>query len=105
MNSIKITDYLKNKFNDNCYVVKSFIFGSVAKGSLSPNDCDLFVVTNQTPYQEKWLKFISDIEQLKINFEDEFSLKLNVTINTEGEFTEPSAFRERVLKRKIIEIN
>lgn len=105
MNSLKITDYLKNRLNDNCYIIKSFIFGSVAKGSSTPNDCDLFVVTNQTPYKEKWQKFISEIEQLKINFESEFSLKLNVTINTEGEFTEPSAFRERILQRKIIEIN
>lgn len=51
-----------------------------------------------------WDNFIDEINQLKTDFENEFNLKLNATIYTKKEFSEYSAFKERVLNRPMIEI-
>lgn len=83
---------------DRRFVNKAFIFGSLAGNKPNPNDCDLFIVTNLTPYDENWRIFLSNIESIKSEFEKRFSLKLNTTINSEKEYTEPSSFRERVLR-------
>lgn len=105
MNNQLFSVFLKSKLKDKDLILKSFIFGSIAKGSQNPNDCDLFIVTNQTPFTEKWKYFINEMEQLKVEFEIKFSLKLNVTINTEKEFNELSEFKARILKGSTIEIN
>jgi len=104
MNSLLITKFLRKTLQNKDFIVISFIFGSVVKGKKIPNDCDLFVVTNQTPFLKDWSSFITEMEELKIDFELIFSLKLNIIINTEKEFLEYSPFKERILNKPIIEI-
>ncbi|MBA5246718.1 hypothetical protein H1R16_09420 [Marnyiella aurantia] len=95
---------MANRLQGKSEVIISFIFGSIAKGSKTPNDCDLFIVTILTPMMNNWDNFIDEINQLKTDFENEFNLKLNATIYTKKEFLEYSAFKERVLNRPMIEI-
>ena len=104
MNKSQIIDFLKQSINKE-YILKCFVFGSIAKGIENPNDCDLFIVTNQTPFKKEWKQFLNEIEQLQESFELKFGLKLNTTINTEKEFSEYSAFKERILNRPTININ
>ena len=101
MDKSLITEYLKQSIARK-YVIKCFIFGSIAKGVTNPNDCDLFIVTNQEPRDKDWIKFLSDLDQLEKSFELKFSLRLNLTINTEKEFYEYSLFKDRILKQSIL---
>lgn len=104
MNRSDIVEFLELQINKE-YVLNSFIFGSLAKGLKAPNDCDLFIVTNQTPNCSNWKNFIKETDLLKEKFEFQFGLKLNIIINTEKEFDEYSAFKERILNRPTIKIN
>lgn len=104
MTSLSISAFLIHRLQNRSEIVRSFIFGSIAKGSKAPNDCDLFIVTKQTPLMDNWDSFINEVDQLRVDFEVAFLLKLNVIINTEKEFSEYSPFKERVLNRPIIEI-
>ncbi len=104
MNKNLIVDFLKECINKD-YILNCFIFGSLAKGKETPNDCDLFVVTNQIPHNKEWRQVLTELEQLQERFELKFALKLNITINTEKEFSEYSPFKERILNRQRININ
>jgi hypothetical protein len=76
----------------------------LAKGKNSPNDCDLFWVTDLTPDTKRWRKFRHEIENHKASFYAQFNLQLNVVINTRDEFIEGSEFKTRIKNRPIIEI-
>lgn len=104
MNKGDIVEFLALKINKE-YILNSFIFGSLAKGLKAPNDCDFFIVTNQTPNGSNWKDFINETESLQEKFELRFGLKLNITINTEKEFDEDTAFKKRILSRPTIKIS
>ncbi len=95
--------FLRSKLS-NHYIVKAFVFGSFVTDKLKPNDCDIFIVTNQTPNDIGWNQFLNHVEKVKNEFLEEFAVSLNATINIEKEFAEESEFRARILKRKIIDI-
>ncbi|WP_314244736.1 nucleotidyltransferase domain-containing protein [Empedobacter tilapiae] len=103
MNNFDLIFYLKTSLNKN-YIVNSFIFGSIAKGSNNPNDCDLFIVTNQLPHLKEWKEFLKELESVQSKFQEIFKIKLHITINTENEFLEYSPFKDRILKRPSIKI-
>lgn len=86
------------------YVNSAFIFGSIAKGNSIPNDCDLFLITSASTDNIEWKIFINNCNKLKQDFYARFSLKLNTTINTIGEFKEGSDFKNRILNRPTIRI-
>ena len=85
-------------------IVKAFLFGSFVTEKEEPNDCDIFIVTNQTPLKDNWKEFLNTIAITKIEFLENFGLPLNASINTEKEFTEESAFRARIMAKRIVEI-
>lgn len=103
MNNLELITFLEKSLNKN-YILISFIFGSIAKGSDYPNDCDLFIVTNQLPKMKEWKVFLSELELIQIKFEEVFKLKLHITINTEAEFLEDSPFKNRILNKPTIKI-
>jgi predicted nucleotidyltransferase len=95
--------FLRKKLtNEN--IVRAFLFGSFVTEKEEPNDCDIFIVTNQTPLKDNWKQFLNTIAITKVEFLENFGLPLNASINTEKEFTEESAFRTRIMKKKTIEI-
>lgn len=103
MDKQKIINFLLGNL-DKVFIIKAFIFGSLANDKPKPNDCDLFIVTNLHPKNENWAHFIEHVESVKKLFYREFNLKLNTTINTKNEFEEKSNFKERIFARKTIEI-
>ncbi len=102
-NKEKVFLFLLKKLT-NVNIVKAFLFGSFVTDKEKPNDCDLFIVTNQTPLTDNWKEFLNAVDVIKVEFLESFGLSLNVSINTEKEFTEESAFRTRILAKKIVEI-
>lgn len=95
--------FLRSELSNN-YIIKAFVFGSFVTDKPKPNDCDIFIVTNQTPNDIGWKEFLILVEKVKNEFLEKFAVPLNATINIEKEFTEESAFRTRVLKRKTVDI-
>ncbi len=77
------------------------MFGSFITDKLNPNDCDMFVVTSLTPYNEEWRDFIEWVDNIKKEFLERYHLPLNIIINTEKEFTDSSEFKVRILNKKI----
>lgn len=86
------------------HIIKAFVFGSFVTNNENPNDCDIFVVTNRKPYENGWIEFLNVITEIEVDFLRTFDLPLNATINTEKEFTEPSAFRARIFKKNCHQI-
>lgn len=102
-NKEKVISFLRNKLtNEN--IIKAFLFGSFVLDKDNPNDCDIFIVTNQTPMKSNWRDFLNLVTLTKSEFLENFGFPLNASINTENEFTEESAFRTRILAKKTIEI-
>jgi predicted nucleotidyltransferase len=102
-NKEKALSFLRKKLtNEN--IVRAFLFGSFVTEKEEPNDCDIFIVTNQTPLKDNWKQFLNTIAITKVEFLENFGLPLNASINTEKEFTEESAFRTRIMTKKTIEI-
>jgi predicted nucleotidyltransferase len=95
--------FLRCKLSNN-YIIKAFLFGSFVTDKAKPNDCDIFIVTNQMPKEIGWKEFLILVEKVKNEFVEKFAIPLNATINIEKEFREESAFRTRILKGKTVDI-
>lgn len=103
MNKERAILFLRKKLtNEN--IVRAFLFGSFVTDKEMPNDCDIFIVTNQTPLKSNWKEFLNSVAIIKVEFLETFKLQLNASINTEKEFTEESAFRARIMAKKIVKI-
>jgi len=101
--SKEIVAFLKPKLPEQ-YILKSFIFGSVALGKKQPTDCDLFMVTCLIPSDGNWRGFIDILLGLKEVFYEQFHFPLNLTVNIKEEFAEHSEFKKRVLNGSTIDI-
>jgi hypothetical protein len=88
----------------NPYVIYSFVFGSVAKYSSSPNDCDLMIVTSLSPKNEEWKTIRKKKDLLCKLFINKFSLPLSAMMLTVEEYTEEIPFLKRILRRPRIDI-
>ena len=86
------------------HVVYSFIFGSVAKNSSSPSDCDLMIVTSLSPKNEEWKNIRKKKDLLCKLFINKFSLPLSAMMLTVEEYSEEIPFLKRILKRPRIDI-
>lgn len=99
-----IKDFLVSKISnqENCRLC--FIFGSIAKRSENPNDCDLFWLTSSSPETENWNLLQKRVSCLKKEFLEKFNLPLNIFIYTLDEYNENSEFKKRIFKRPKIVI-
>lgn len=97
-----IKAFLASKISDqeNCRLC--FIFGSIAKGSANPNDCDLFWLTSSSPETENWSLLQKRISSVKKEFLEKFNLPLNIFIYTLEEYNENSEFKKRIFERSKI---
>src|SRR6266496_647173 len=71
---------------------KVAIYGSIARHSEKPNDCDLLIVSLVDVESEAWLSLRQRISSVRLDFVDEFGLHLNVALLTEGEWAENASF-------------
>ena len=101
----KIKKFLLSKTDNHENCELCFIFGSIAKGSKLPNDCDLFWLTSNLPKTEEWNFLQIEISNLKIEFLEKFNLPLNIFIYTLDEYYENSDFKKRIFERPKIIIN
>jgi predicted nucleotidyltransferase len=103
VNKEKVYLFLRKRLT-NANITRAFLFGSFVTDKEEPNDCDIFIVTNQTPLTDKWEEFLNTVTIIKVEFLEIFGLPLNTSINTEKEFTEESVFRAKIMANKRVEI-
>lgn len=90
--------YLAEQNNN---IRKAAIFGSLARNSVSPNDCDLLIVSNVSTDSEEWQNLRNHISLMKSDFLLKFSLPLNVTLLTVREWNENrSIFKNSYLENE-----
>ena len=95
----EIREFLNSRVNDQKNCKLCFIFGSIAKGSVSPNDCDLFWLTEYYPESKEWTSLQVKISKLKNEFLKAFKIPLNVLVYTLDEYNENSEFKKRIFER------
>ena len=73
--------WLKNCLSKNSdYIVRAEVFGSASRYSTSPNDCDIYVVSNALPDSIHWHKLRKNVSKAKEDFYCQFKLQLNCPI-------------------------
>ena len=68
------------------------VFGSVSTGFGSPNDCDLYVVSQNKPDTAQWQQLKDRLGEIREEFHSQFYLPLNVVLLTHGEWEEKKDF-------------
>ncbi len=103
--SEKYINWLRSKISAlSSHIIYSFVFGSVARHSPSPNDCDLMVLTSSSPQTKEWNSVRKQIDRLCKLFNAEFDLNLSAILLTIDEYTEKIPFLKRILSRPLIEL-
>jgi len=67
-------------------IVLARLFGSIAKGSHFPSDCDVLLVLDAAPDSSEWHALRSRIKELDIEFRQHFGVPLSITLMTTAEF-------------------
>jgi predicted nucleotidyltransferase len=70
------------------FISKAGVFGSVSRGGGSPNDCDLFVISNGLPNSPSWIKLRKQLAKIKDDFFSQFKIPLNIILLTYSEWEE-----------------
>ena len=86
------------------HIIYSFVFGSVARLTLVPGDCDLLIVTSLSPQIKEWDGVRKKKDGLCKLFSKEFDLNLSAILLTKDEYLEDIPFLKRILRRPHIEI-
>ena len=81
-------------------ISKVALYGSMARGAVNPNDCDLLIVTAVKVDSSEWKSLKQIIKEMKVGFFLKFELPLNVAFLTNGEWCENYSFF-----KDLIEIN
>jgi len=84
------------------HIILSYVFGSVAKGILAPNDCDLLIVTKLNPHASEWNTLRKNRDKLCKIFAKKFNFQLSVILVTKEEYLEVNPLFSRILSRPII---
>lgn len=77
------------------------IFGSIARGSVNPSDCDLICVIEEPP-EHLWRSISATKKDIRKEFEERFGLPLSVTIMTTAEAKENTQFNQDVFNGPMI---
>lgn len=86
-NSKVYTKWLTDNINKRNFNL-AFIFGSVARNTEKPNDCDLFLVTKLETNSDLWKIMRLENETLKKMFFIQFNIDLSIQLLSENEFNE-----------------
>jgi len=104
-NSEKYIKWISENINRDNFLL-AFIFGSVAKDVVKPNDCDLFLVTKYETNSDLWKLMRIENERLKENFYKIFNLELSIQLLSKYELNENLEFVRLTLEsQKILVIN
>ena len=86
-------DWLKQRLTElRSAILHAGIFGSVAKGVSTPNDCDLYVVSDKSPNSDQWKRLKDELSKIRTDFKIEFNLPLNIALLTIEEWKENYLF-------------
>ena len=99
MKTSLIIDWLLHYLSEYAYCIsKAAIFGSIARSSEKPNDCDLLIVSNANVDSEEWWSLRKHVKVIGADFSRNFLLPLNVALVTEGEWEENrSIYKDLIL--------
>lgn len=99
MNASLVIDWLLPRLSEYAHCISiAAIFGSIARNSEKPSDCDFLIVSNADVDSEEWQSLRKHIHSVEIEFARNFSLPLNVTLVTEGEWEENrSIYKDLIL--------
>jgi predicted nucleotidyltransferase len=86
-NSIRIWIFKKTKQIHHC-LSKIYLFGSIARGTPNPNDCDIFFVIIPEHSENQWALIRNKIQKIKLEFVKKFNLPLSPILLTHNEWTE-----------------
>jgi predicted nucleotidyltransferase len=97
--------WLKNEIKGlGTSIAYAFVFGSVAKASAKPNDCDLMIITHANPTDPVWAEVRSKRDILCNRFYAKWNLELSVILLTVDEYKEKNPFLKRILNRPFVNI-
>lgn len=86
--------WLRNAISDVGCVRTAFVFGSVARNAVCPNDCDLALISDATPLSAEWAQLRDKIANIRRSFKYNFQFPLSVVILSEIELIELDYFFE-----------
>lgn len=81
-----------------------YLFGSVLRGSASPRDCDIVVVTECHPDGEAWTNLKAHLIRLEDEFKATFRVPLAVVFMTAAEYDSMTDFRLKAAPLEKIEL-
>ena len=106
INVAEIASWLDEELNVySSVIVKSYIFGSVARLSDNADDCDLLLVVRICPKENSWDNFRLYINKMQASFVNKFGIRLSLTILSEEEYNENGHFIICIEKLPIIPLD
>lgn len=80
-----------------------FVFGSVAKESPKPKDCDILIVSSANQNEENWFYLRGELKAVKESFRQKFEIDLSIVLMTSREYRrEIHDFEKRFSPRIVI---
>lgn len=80
------------------------IFGSIARGDPHPNDCDFFVMLDDTANTQRRAEMRSALRELHSHFFNVWGLPLHTTVLTVVEADESVDFMREILAGALIDV-
>ncbi|MGD1929982.1 MAG: nucleotidyltransferase domain-containing protein [Leptolyngbyaceae cyanobacterium] len=63
-----------------------FVFGSIARGSQNPGDCDLLIVSKADSSKKDWFFLRQELNGMKQSFNHKFCLELSILLMSSREY-------------------
>ena len=83
-----VVNWLRTRISPSLPIEYRAIFGSVARGEATPNDCDVVCVSGAQPDGAEWAILRSEMAELSNSFYEEYGIRLSVVILTKCEWNE-----------------
>lgn len=95
MNALFFSTWLHEHLPSGRFAV-AFLFGSAVRADTNPGDCDLFLVTRQTPGTPQWNLLRHDLEDLREHFHSSFGIPLSIELLSSIEYAEWLTWKDPV---------
>jgi predicted nucleotidyltransferase len=82
----------------------AILFGSVARGSKTPRDCDLLWIIEHPGEASEWRAITAQKVEIQKEFDRKWGLSLSITVMTIEEASEVTDFNATVFGGELIEI-
>lgn len=87
-----VIEWLKKNIPPFLSISYCAVYGSVARRSADPEDCDLLVVSDSDPDEIEWRKMRREMSAIRDRFSMAFGIRLSVVILTTKEWEETRDF-------------